>query len=87
MHWQPDFERLMEVIDGVLAGHPIYEERLRQWRRIGVLPPILVTAGGWLVNGHHRLIVARERGEELWGLIVERNGEDWIATGNLIRVR
>lgn len=86
MHWQPAIDRLLVVVVGVLAGHPIHEERLRQWRMIDELPPILVTASGWLVDGHHRLIVARERGEQLWGQIVEARGSDWIATGNVVRV-
>lgn len=87
MNWQPDIERLMEVIEGVFAGHPIYEARLRQWRLVSDLPPILVTANGWLVNGHHRLIVARERNEQIWALIVEYKAGHWVATGNVVRVQ
>lgn len=85
-HWQPAVERLTGVVEARFAGHPIFEERLNQWRRISDFPPVLVTAEGWLVDGHHRMTVARERGCEVWGVIVERRGEHWIATGNVARV-
>lgn len=91
IHWGPDFDRLECELFAVPAGHPIYDERVTQWRTYleehGELPPVLVMETGWLVNGHHRLLVARECGLSLWGLIVERDGENWVATGSFAKVK
>lgn len=88
-HWQPAIVTAGITITVTPAGHPIFNERLAEWRayweQYRELPPLLMTADGWLVDGHHRLIVARELGVSLWGLIVERHGPHWVATGNVTR--
>ena len=90
-HWQHDFGRVETEIVAVPAGHVIYPGRVLEWAafydRHGYLPSVLLTSGGWMVNGHHRLIVAREKQIRLHGLIVERDGPRWVVTGNLCLVR
>lgn len=90
--WTPDFERIDAVVTATPDPlRPIYPQRLDDWRAFfrqhGRLPPLLVAQGGWLVNGHHRLIVARENGYEPDAEIVLYRHPHWVATGNLIRVR
>lgn len=88
--WLPDYTQIEHKIKAIPAGHPIFEERLEDWRRYlgkyGHLPSVLLTESGWMVNGHHRLTVAREKQVRLTGLIVKIEGENWIATGNLCLV-
>ena len=90
-HWQQDFLRSESEVVPIPAGHKIYQERLEEWRnyleKYGSLPSILLTESGWMVNGHHRLIVAEEKGIRLHGLIVEHNGKGWTATGNLCLIK
>ena len=91
MNWEPDFLRAEATIEAVSANHPIYDKRLNDWRKYyekyKILPSALLTEDGWMVNGHHRLIVAREKGIRLHGSIVEQDGEKWIVTGNLCLVK
>lgn len=90
-HWQPDFLRSELVVTAIPAGHKIYDERVEDWRKYleqhGSLPSVLLAENGWMVNGHHRLAVAREKGVRLHGLIVEHDGTKWVATGNLCLVK
>lgn len=90
LHWQEDFNRTELEIVAIPAGHTIYPARVEDWelylKRWGTLPSILLTKDGWIVNGHHRLIVAQKNNVRLHGLIVEHNGTGWTATGNLCLV-
>lgn len=87
MNWEPAIHRLNKVVVGVLSAKVINHDRVRQWRQMDELPPILVTESGWLVDGNHRLVVARGRGQQIWAQIVENRAGDWIATGNIVRVK
>lgn len=90
-HWQPDFPRTELVVTAVPAGHAIFPCRILEWwdflDELGYLPAVLLTKEGWMVNGHHRLIVARDQKCRLHGHIVERVGPAWMATGNLCLVK
>lgn len=89
--WLPDIGGIETYVDGVMDTQDVSAERLQQWRefwmRTLMLPSILVTEGGWVVNGRHRLALARQEEIPLFGLIVKHVGEHWVATGNLCRVR
>lgn len=91
MNWTPDFTNALRTITAQPAGHPIFPQRVEDWREFlcftGSLPPVLICESGWLVNGHHRLIVAREMNVPLWGVIVEYRSGQWPrVTGNLANV-
>lgn len=89
-HWQPDFLNKDKLITAVDAGHPIYPDRINDWKEFykeyHYLPSILLTESGWMVNGHHRLKAAQELNAPLHGLIVEYKHDSWVATGNICRV-
>ena len=90
MPWQSSLESVKEfeaydhpsVTD---TTSPEFMQRVDKWRRWvrdnGRLPPGLVTADGMLVDGHHRIRVARMRRERLPCCVVESTPDGWRATG------
>ena len=87
MNWQPAIDRLNETVTAILDDQERTVERVEAWRRFKQSwPAVLVTQDGWVVDGRHRVVAARLDSRVLWGHIVERSGDDWVATGNIVRV-
>ena len=85
-NWFPDYLGVEQSITATTDDQAIHQGRLQDWRdyllRYGSLPSILLTDSGWVVNGRHRLIVARETRTLLTGLIVKSVDGHYVATGN-----
>lgn len=90
MGWEPDFTRIDVEITGRPANSVIYADRLINWREFykeyGYLPSILVMEDGHVVNGNHRLMVARENYTFVYGLIMRYSKGEWVTDGNLCKV-
>lgn len=89
-HWQPDFTDEFLAIRALPSDVTIYPERVQDWLCFldshSELPPVLICANGWVVNGHHRLEAAKIAGVLAWSIIVEFIDGHWVANGNVARV-
>lgn len=87
MNWQPAIERLNQTVVGRFDSQPLDSERIQFWMDYREpLPPVLVCEDGFIVDGRHRVQAVRNRNEFVWGNTVDRLGEHWVATGNVVRV-